>query len=152
MSSLIVLTDPTTSTSPGAPDCFAQVHLTQCRKICLLICQYYSSHCNHQEIIIGDLNRCILNLTQDRGGPGRTLFESDSNKRWGHKTGHLQEITGVKLAFLEQIWQPAGTIRSILNPTQDWNGLGRDYYSSWTRTNAGGLKCNQYLSHFLGHY
>ena len=37
-----------------------------------------------------------------------------------------------------------------LHLTQDWNGLGRHYYSSWTPINAGGLKCSHYLSQFPG--
>ena len=41
---------------------------------------------------MGDLNSCILHLTEDGSGPREgLLFKSDSNKRWGAKTGPLFE-------------------------------------------------------------
>ena len=74
-----------------------------------------------------------------RGGP---LFESDSNKCRGVKTGPLFESPPRPL--LKSGLQPLGrydthqeTIRCILYPTQDWNGLGRSHYSSRTQINAG---------------
>ena len=84
------------------------------------------------------------------------LFESDSNKRrgggnGGHYSSHPKAIIEVRPAALGQIWHPPGDHikvgdmnRCILHLTKDWNGLGKDYYSSWTRINAGGLKCSHY--------
>ena len=40
-------------------------------------------------------------------------------------------------------WAPE---QKYLPSNQDWNGLGRFHYSSWTRINAGG-KCDLYLSY-----
>ena len=89
------------------------------------------------------------------------LFESDSNKRQRAKTGPLFE--SLPRPLLKSGLQPLGrygthqeTIsrrpeQMYLHLTQDWNGLGSDYHSSRTRLNFGGLKCSQYLTHFLGH-
>ena len=89
------------------------------------------------------------------------LFESDSNKRWGTKTGPLFESPPRPL--LKSDLQPLGrygthqeTIgvwdmnRCILYlTTQDWNGLGRSHYSSRTQINAGGPIRGHYSSHLV---
>ena len=83
----------------GAPDCFVQVHQSQerikpgfilsCQSL-ILIC-LLTSLCNQQEIINRRLNRYLDLSDTILECPGGPLFESDSNKRRGAKTGPLFE-------------------------------------------------------------
>ena len=81
------------------------------------------------------------------------LFESDSINAGGHYSSHPRSIIEVRPEALGT-HQEAISRRpeQMYTPSEDWNGLGSDHYSSWTRINTGGLKCSHYLSHFLGHY
>ena len=102
--SLIVLTDPTTSTCPGAPDCFVKVHQGL---ICLL-----TSLCNHQEIIDRRPEQiCRLHLTQDWSGPGGR-YSSRTQINAGVQNGTTIQVTltiiEVRPADLGQMWHPPG--------------------------------------------
>ena len=89
------------------------------------------------------------------------LFESDSHKRRGGQNGAIIRVTSQAIIGSQACssWADMAPTRKpevgdlnrcILYLTQDWNGLGRDCYSSWTRINAGGLKCSQIFESFPG--
>ena len=87
------------------------------------------------------------------------LFESNSNKRRGAKTGPLFESPPRPL--LKSGLQPLGrygTYQETIGMrheqmytllTQDWNGLRRSQYSSRTQINAGGPIRGHYAGHLL---
>ena len=101
------------------------------------------SLCNYQEIMNRRLEHiCRLHLTQDWSGlgDGGALFESDSNKRWGAKTGPLFESPPLLKSGL-QILGKCGTHQETISrrpepvylpsdPRLEWPGEG--HYSSST--------------------
>ena len=102
---------------------------------------------NHQEIISRKLEQMYALSDTKLEWPGEgSLFESDSNKRRGPKTGPLFESSTRPL--LKSGLQPLGRYgthqeiisrrlnRCIFHMTQDWSGLGRGHYSSRTQINA----------------
>ena len=123
-----------------------------------------ASYGNHQKIVSRRREQMYTSSDTRLEWPGEgPLFESDSNKCWGTKTRPLCESPPRPSFLLKSGLQPLGRYgtdqetrsrrpEQMYTPTtQDWNGLGRDHCSIWTRLNAEGLKCSHYLSHFLGH-
>ena len=92
----------------------------------------------------------------------RPLFESDSNKRRGGKTGPLFESSprpSLKSGLLpldkhgtcqETITRRLGQMFSASDTGLEW--LGEDHYTSWPRINAKEPKLRLLFKSFLDHY
>ena len=113
---------------------------------------------DHQEIISRRLKQLYTSPDTRLEWPGEgPLFELDSNKRWGQKPGHYSSHPRPSLKLGLQPLGRFDTHQETINKrpeshlTQDWNGVGRDHYSSRTGLNTGGPKCSHCLSHFLDH-